>query len=89
MSDIKRFTVNWSPEGTWVKHTELGACVYYDDHVKAITSLEQQIDALKAEVNKYREALEGIIETGDKIGVKYEAVHLLKIARQALEVSHE
>ncbi|QOX78748.1 hypothetical protein FY034_07330 [Trichlorobacter lovleyi] len=34
--------------------------------------------------DRYREALQKIIETGDKCNIKYEAVHLMTIAREAL-----
>ncbi len=34
--------------------------------------------------DRYREALEKIIETGNKCSIKYEAVHLMTIAREAL-----
>ena len=34
--------------------------------------------------DRYREALQKIIETGNKCGIKYEAVHLMTIAREAL-----
>ena len=34
--------------------------------------------------DRYKEALEKIIETGNKCSIKYEAVHLMTIAREAL-----
>jgi hypothetical protein len=47
MSEISRFAVNWSPEGTWVQHIDNGPCVYYEDYKK-------EIDQLTAELEHYR-----------------------------------
>lgn len=48
-------------------------------------SADEDAKKWRRDAQKFYAALQKIIETGDKISVKYEAVHLVRIAREALE----
>ena len=53
-------------------------------HSRTLYEHKDLIRELLEENDKLKNAMRNIVETGDKMSVKYEAVHLVKIAREAL-----